>query len=275
MLGQSPLTFVVVPDNNYCENKGYSIREYDDFINTYKSISKSDAGFQGASNFLNRFLTEQGLSARVLEGIVNSETEGAGKAKYGELLSSLVKSGMIILYLDLKEEKQGVNKTVNWRLKVVDTLGDKNIAIMSGEGGGLTSQPMKNIFIESFMAKAPELTSKMADYFNDIMVNGRELNVNILLLPESGIKLDKETPDGLLTDAIKKWGTENSLNGAFNMSTDSSDIESINFKVRLPLSSKGEMDTYRWLYKFRKYLKGMGIPIREGFSEQNLEIVKE
>ena len=121
------------------------------------------------------------------------------------------------------------------------------------------------------------LLTQLNNHFNDVQTNGREITLQIRCWDSGMITLEEENEDGdELIDVIAEWVEDNTVNGAFNLASNTETRAKFE-QVRIPMfNEKGRaMDARMFANQLRKHLREQSIECKvmnKGLGEAVLVI---
>ena len=120
-------------------------------------------------------------------------------------------------------------------------------------------------------------STQLNNHFNDVQTNGREITLQIRCWDSGMITLEEENEDGdELIDVIAEWVEDNTVNGAFNLASNTETRAKFE-QVRIPMfNEKGRaMDARMFANQLRKHLREQSIECKvmnKGLGEAVLVI---
>lgn len=277
--GKKP-TIMVVPSDNFCIRNDYKLT-FDNQGSTetlpdYKAALQNDADLLLVIGKLNTLMAERGFPAKNLESeLKNIESESAEMSMLSskesgsdvaespiDILKRTAKAD-IIMQLTYTINKQGPKRSVTFNLQGIDAYTGKQIAGAQGTGSPSFTAETPLLLEEAVIAHLDNFNAQLQAYFEDIMLNGREIKVNIKVWDNAYIDLEEEYEiDGdylELTDVIDYWFGDNTVRGQYNFSDGSATFMKME-QVRIPVfyernGRERAMDARRWVGELRKYLR--------------------
>ncbi|MGV9003259.1 DUF6175 family protein [Flavobacterium sp.] len=127
----------------------------------------------------------------------------------------------IVLYVFWKINQIGPKKSVTFRLSGIDAGTNKPQATAEGTGNELIGSSLPVMLKTSILSHIDNFNAQLMTYFDELIVKGREISVEIQVYEGSSKKLNSEINDDgdELSDDIKKWMKANTVNGAFTPQT--------------------------------------------------------
>lgn len=111
---------------------------------------------------------------------------------------------------------------------------------------------------EAVLNNMDNFASQLQAHFDDLLTNGREVNLEILVFDNgSGQNLESEFGGEMLTDIIDEWMYNNTQEHRYNIS-DATENRMLLEQVRIPLyrSNGMPMDTRSFANNLRRFLRG-------------------
>ena len=127
----------------------------------------------------------------------------------------------IVLYVFWKINSIGPKKSITFRLSGIDAGTNKPQATADGTGNELIGATLPVMLKTSVLSHIDNFNAQLMTYFEEMIVKGREISVEIQVYDGAPKKLNSEiNEDGdELSDDIKKWMKANTVNGAFTPQT--------------------------------------------------------
>jgi len=274
-------TLMVVPADNWCYQNNYS-EPYDNQgvvkdIPSYRIALQRDTDLDLVITQINGMLSQRDFDAKNLKSQLD-KIEGAAmeeamrSSKYGgaevaespiDALKKVAKAD-IILKLGWTVNDDGMEKSVTFILKALDSYTGKQIAQASGTGAPDFSSPLPVLLEEAVASHIDAFLAELQTAFERWFEKGRECSVGIRVWDDWDYDLESEDfGDDELGFLIEQWMEDNTVNSAFT--TMDAEATMMNFEqVRIPMTyeRKGKvrgLDARRWAKDLSKYLKDMGI----------------
>jgi len=277
--GKKP-TIMVVPSDNFCITNNFKLtfdnQGATETLPNYKAALQNDADLLLVIGKMNTLMAERGFPAKNLESelksiesenaesnMLTSKESGSDVAESPiDILKRTAKAD-IIMQLTYTINKQGPKKSVTFNLQGIDAYTGKQIAGAQGTGSPSFTAETALLLEEAVIAHLDNFNSQLQAYFEDIMLNGREIKVNIKRWANADIDLEEEYDyDGEnleLKEIIENWMADNAIRGQYNLSDASENFMKFE-QVRIPVfyDYKGKeraMDANKWVGELRKLLK--------------------
>lgn len=274
MAGQAKKpTIMVIPADVWCSENGY-MTTYDNQgeatqVPDYEKAVQNDMDLVNAITKIGELMAERGLPLKDLASSVRSirqneaEDEMTVSRSSG---SSLAESPLekllnrakadILVELAWKINTVGPKKSVTYTLRGIDAYTNKQVAAAQGTGAPSFSAEIPVLIEEATLEKMDGFIAQLQAHFDDLLTNGREVNVNIRVFDNgSGLSLEDEYDGMELTDIIDDWMAQNTVQHRYSL-TDASDNVMRFEQVRIPLYRENgmPMDTRRFVTELRRYL---------------------
>ncbi len=266
-------TLMVIPGDTWCSQNGYmlsydmqgrtinlpdyerALQENMDLVNVITKIGElmADRGFP---------LKDMASSIRSInqnsvedEMTVSSRT---GSSLYQTPLDKLLDRAKadILVELSWKINKIGPKNSVTYTLRGIDAYTNKQIAATQGTGSQSFSAEIPILLEEAVIERMDNFTYQLQKHFDDILVNGREITLNIRMFDNgSGKTLEDECGDNELSEVIDDWIAQNTVNHRYNLLDATESVMHFE-QVRIPLyrSNGMPMDSRHFVTELRKYL---------------------
>jgi hypothetical protein len=171
----------------------------------------------------------------------------------------------IELHLYWKIETQGPKKRVtNFRIIGIDTYSNKQVADAIGSVDWVLSAQVSDaeLLYETVQSKMDQFERTLQTHFDDLLLNGREINFNVYLRDGWGKDFStEEFGDDELSYLIKVWLSKSTVQG--RTGTNSSTKTRLQYSgTRIPLYDSQNMaiNAADFARDFKRYLKSLGIP---------------
>lgn len=265
-------TVMVIPSLPWCKEHNYvktvtnqgSSREYPDYAK-----AAGDANLFAVITKIGELMAERGLilkdyasavrSAEQLSiesEMLTSSTSGASVAESPmDRLLNTAKADILV------EVGWGINTigpkhSITYNLRGIDAYTNNQVAAAQGTGAQSFSAEIPVLLEEAVISNIDQFTSQMQAHFDDLLTNGRSVNIVIQTFDnESGINLEKEYEGTELQEIIDSWMAENTVQGRYNLESATETTMLFN-NVRIPLFKPdgSAMDTRYFVSMLRKKL---------------------
>ncbi len=266
-------SLMVIPDDTWMTQNGYMTKVDNQGEETYvpdynKALNENpnlklvinkigglfaDRGF----NLVDLSAKLQSLKTKAAEDAVNTSKSGAAVATnpMDQLLQTARPDIAIRLLYKLKQT--GPKKSVTFDMTAIDAYTLENVANASGTGLPTIGGDEDALLEEAVLSHVDNFAESMQTYFDDIIENGRKINLDIKVWDSSDVDLEEEYDGTELGEIIDDWVNANTVNHRY--SNDGGTEHSIEFTgVRMPLyNEKGKANDARaFAQQLRKYLAG-------------------
>ena len=269
-------TLMVLPSDHWCstryftntiENQGKTVT-----INDYEAAFREDAELYSVANKIGEIMTAKGYPVKdymqEYKSIMDEQTEEeVTMSSMGamieetplDMLRSRVKYD-IELRVDwtIHQEKKG--RSVSISIAAIDTYSNKQVAAASGTCDA-ADKIIARLIEDALNKQMDNFATQLVNHFSDFAHNGREITLQIRTWDSGSITLEDENANGVaLIDVINAWVEDNTVNGSFNLTSNTESRAKFE-QVRIPmLSDKGRaMDARMFANQLRQYLKTQGI----------------
>ena len=283
-------TLMVLPSDHWCstryftntiENQGKTVT-----INDYEAAFREDAELYSVANKIGEIMTAKGYPVKdymqEYKSIMDEQTEeevtmssmGAMiEEKPLDMLRSRVKYD-IELRVDwtIHQEKKG--RSVSISIAAIDTYSNKQVAAASGTCEA-ADKIIARLIEDALNTQMDNFATQLVNHFSDLAHNGREITLQIRTWDSGSITLEDENAEGVaLIDMISSWVEDNTVAGAFNLTSNTESRAKFE-QVRIPmLNAKGRaMDARMFANQLRQYLKTQGVDskiMNKGLGEATL-----
>jgi len=234
IFGQTPVkkkpTIMCVPDRNWCFERGYKISFKDETRGTtkenpdYRKALDYDTELKEVLAQISQMFNEKGFTLQNLEAELNiveqklarTSTAGAYRGKevasnpYNDLMQQA--KADILINVRWKVNTFGPSRSITITLTAIDAYTGDEIAPITGTGQQVTTPELSILLQSAVLSVIEPLQNQMQMYFDDLFVNGRKINLNIVAWDE--INLEEEECNGKsLYNLITEWMEDNTKNG--------------------------------------------------------------
>lgn len=266
-------TIMVIPADVWCSENGYMTTYENQGVETtvpdYEKAVQNDMELMNTITKVGELMAERGLPLKDLASTIRSikqsnaedemttsKSSGAGLAESPlEKLLNRAKAD-ILVELSWSVNTVGPKKSVTYMLRGIDAYTNKQVAAAQGTGAPSFSAEVPVLVEEATLEKMDGFISQLQAHFDDLLANGREVNINIRVFDNgSGLSLEDEYDGMELTDVIDDWMAQNTVEHRYNLSDASENVMRFE-QVRIPLYRENgmPMDTRRFVTELRKYL---------------------
>lgn len=266
-------TIMVVPADVWCSENGY-MTTYDNqgdevSVPDYEKAVQNDMDLVNAITKIGELMAERGLPLKDLASTVRSIRQSSAEDEMTvnrSSGSSLAESPLdkllnrakadILVELAWKINTVGPKQSVTYTLRGIDAYTNKQVAAAQGTGAPSFSAEIPVLIEEATLEKMDGFIAQLQAHFDDLLTNGREVNVNIRVFDNgSGMSLEDEYDGYELIDIIDDWMAQNTVQHRYSL-TDATENMMRFEQVRIPLYRENgmPMDTRRFVTELRRYL---------------------
>ena len=274
MMGQAKKpTLMVIPADPWCTANGYMIEMEEQGKTTrvadYETAIQKDMDLFNVITKIGELMSDQGFPLKDLSQTVKSIKQSAAEDEMttsrtgGSTLAETPLDRLlnrakadILIELAWKVNTVGPKHSITYTLRGLDAYTNKQIAAAQGTGAPSFSAELPVLLEEAVVEKMDGFVSQLQAHFDDLMENGREVDIDVRIFDNgSGLSFEEEYNGEELTDIIDNWMAENTVNHRYNLS-DATDMVMRFEQVRIPLYRQNgrPMDTRQFVVELRKYL---------------------
>ena len=203
-------TIMVVPADVWCSENGY-MTTYDNqgdevSVPDYEKAVQNDMDLVNAITKIGELMAERGLPLKDLASTVRSIRQSSAEDEMTVSRSSgssLTESPLdkllnrakadILVELAWKINTVGPKQSVTYTLRGIDAYTNKQVAAAQGTGAPSFSAEIPVLIEEATLEKMDGFIAQLQAHFDDLLANGREVNVNIRVFYNgSGMSLEDE-----------------------------------------------------------------------------------
>jgi len=238
----------------------------------YKQAFEQDPGLVKVVSRINGLFTDRGIPTIDAQGIIKNieqnpvsentdkySASSLGYSKFSEY-SLIEKSGAdILVYVGYSEINNANERSLFYELYAIDNNTSKVIAKINENLKVLRSELISTALENAIVQKFDEFSKQFQNYFDDMIENGREINIKLSCSRDFDKNFQTETNDGvgsMLSEVITDWFNKNSVKGKFKIGSSTKD--NMRFEqVRIPLKDETgrSIDANDFLRRLRKFLK--------------------
>lgn len=267
-------SLIVVPGKTWCVANGYvneSNHQGRKITNPdYERAIGEDFDLVNVITKINELMAERGFPMKDLSASIGdlnqtemedemtvSTTSGAEIGETAlERLQRRAKAD-IMVEVAWKVNTTGPKKSVTYNLRGLDAYTNKQVAAAQGTGNPSFSVEVPILLEEAVLEKMDQFLSQLQAHFDDMVENGREVNLRLQVFNNgSGLSFEEEYNGSELSEIIDEWMDNNTVNHRYTL-TDSSENFMTFEQVRIPLyNEKGRaMDTRMFARNLQKFLQ--------------------
>jgi hypothetical protein len=274
MMGQvKKPTLMVVPADTWCSANGY-MTEFEEQGKTtrvadYEAAITENMDLYNVITKIGELMSEQGFPLKDMSQTVKNLKQSAAEDEMttsrtgGSTLAETPLDRLlnrakadIMIEVAWKVNKIGPKSSITYTLRALDAYSGEQIAAGQGTGAPSFSAELPVLLEEAVVEKMDGFLSQLQDHFNDLLENGRKVNIDVRIFDNgSGLSFEEEYNGEELTDIIDNWMAENTVNHRYNLS-DATDMMLHFENVRIPLyrANGRPMDTRQFVGDLRKFL---------------------
>lgn len=296
MFGQAKKPILmVVPSDNFCVQKGYSMtvnaNGIDQVLPDYKKALQSSDELRLVITKMGSIMADRGFPLKDLEQSLKSiESESAeismmqsksSGAAINETPIDILKrtaKADIILDLDFVVKRQGPNNFISFNLKGLDAYTNKQVAGVAGAGAPSSSASVDLLLEEAVLSHMDNFNDQLMTFFDDMFNNGREVKLIIRVWDNADVDLEQDFDVNGTTDMlsfhIENWMAENTVSGRFS-TVDATETMMRFEQARIPTTfirngREMAMDTRRFASNLNRYLAGEPFNIESKIYQRGL-----
>lgn len=267
-------TIMVIPADVWCANNGYMQSYETQGVKTdvpdYKAALQNDMDLVNVITKIGELMAERGFPLKDLSSTIRSMEQSSAE---NEMLTSSTSGAMlaetpyekvvnrakadILVEVTWKINETGPRRSVTYTLRGLDAYTNKQVAAATGTGDPSLAAETPVLLEEAVLNNMDNFTSQLQAHFDDLMTNGREVALEILVFDNgSGLNLESEFDGEMLTDIIDNWMYDNTQEHRYNLS-DATENHMLLEQVRIPLyTDRGRpMDTRAFANNLRRFLR--------------------
>ena len=267
-------TIMVIPADVWCANNGYMQSYETQGVKTdvpdYKAALQNDMDLVNVITKIGELMAERGFPLKDLSSTIRSMEQSSAE---NEMLTSSTSAAMlaetpyekvvnrakadILVEVTWKINETGPRRSVTYTLRGLDAYTNKQVAAATGTGDPSLAAETPVLLEEAVLNNMDNFTSQLQAHFDDLMTNGREVTLEVLVFDNgSGLNLESEFDGEMLTDIIDNWMYDNTQEHRYNLS-DATENHMLLEQVRIPLyTDRGRpMDTRAFANNLRRFLR--------------------
>ena len=265
-------TIMVVPSDNWCfqnnhitlyDNQGTKVRVPD-----FLQALQTDPDLLNVISKINILMSDRGFPLKNLESEIKSISQSnaemsmlQSRTSGAEIIESPIDQlrrtarADIIMQLTWKVNQTGPKRSITYNLQGLDAFTNKQVAGAQGTGNQSFSAETPVLLEEAVMAHMDNFCDQLQKHFDDLLTNGREVNLNVNVFNSSPVDLETEFDGKELSEIIDNWMAEHTVNGRYNLTNSSENYMKFE-QVRIPLyDERGRaFDTYAFARNLRTFL---------------------
>ncbi len=266
-------TLMILPSDNWCVQR-YFMTEFDNQgtkqkVPNYKQAFQEDTEIGQVISKIGSLMIDKGfplkdaeqeikaIEARTAEdNMTSSTTSGSSLAESPlDKLKNKAKAD-IIIQIWWKVNKTDQGKSTSFVLEAFDAYTSKRIASASGNGTPNNADIVPVLLEKAIVSYIDPFAAQLQSHFDDLLTNGREVILTVKRWENWDKNLETEINGDEITDHIKKWLDENTVQKRYNMS-DATENKIRFEQVRIPVFDKDNnpLDARQFAKGLQKYLK--------------------
>lgn len=267
-------TIMVIPAEAWCASNGYMLSYEAQGVKTdvpdYKKALQNDINLFNVITKISELMAERGFPLKDFSSTIKSieqssaenqmltsSTSGASLAETPyEQLGNMAKADIIVELL-WTINVVGPKRSVTYTLSGKDAYTNKPVASTTGTGAPSLAAEIPVLLEEAVLNRMDYFTSQLQEHFDDLLTNGREVNVEVLVFNNgSGKNLETEFSGEMLSDIIDEWMYNNTQEHRYNISV-ATENRMLLEQVRIPLYRDNgmPMDTRSFANNLRRFLR--------------------
>lgn len=267
-------TIMVIPAEAWCANNGYMLSYEAQGVKTdvpdYKKALQNDINLFNVITKISELMAERGFPLKDFSSTIKSieqssaenqmltsSTSGASLAETPyEQLGNMAKADIMVELL-WTINVVGPKRSVTYTLSGKDAYTNKPVASTTGTGAPSLAAEIPVLLEEAVLNKMDNFTSQLQAHFDDLLTNGREVNVEVLVFNNgSGKNLETEFDGEMLSDIIDEWMYNNTQEHRYNISV-ATENRMLLEQVHIPLYRDNgmPMDTRSFANNLRRFLR--------------------
>lgn len=267
-------TIMVIPADAWCASNGYVLSYEAQGVKTdvpdYKKALQNDINLFNVITKISELMAERGFPLKDFSSTIKSieqssaenqmltsSTSGASLAETPyEQLGNMAKADIMVELL-WTINVVGPKRSVTYTLSGKDAYTNNVIASTTGTGAPSLAAEIPVLLEEAVLNKMDNFTSQLQEHFDDLLTNGREVNVEVLVFNNgSGKNLETEFSGEMLSDIIDEWMYNNTQEHRYNISV-ATENRMLLERVRIPLYRDNgmPMDTRSFANNLRRFLR--------------------
>ncbi len=267
-------TIMVIPADVWCSSNGYMMtfenQGTTSRIPDYHRAVQENEDLVNVITKVGELMAERGLPLKDLASSIRSinqssiENEMTTSRTSGAVISETPLDRLltrakadILVELTWKINTVGPKNSVTYTLRGLDAYTNKQIAATQGTGAASFSAEIPVLLEEAVLEHMDNFISQLQAHFDDLLTNGREVNLEIRTFDNGADYSMENEYDGMeLSEVIDNWVAENTVEHRYNL-TDATENMMLFEQVRIPLyrANGMPMDTRHFANELRKYLR--------------------
>lgn len=285
-------TIMVIPSDHWCTSR-YFTKVMDNqgkkvTINDYEAAFREDAELYSVAAKIGEIMAADGYPVKdymqEYKSLIDEQTEEeVTLSNMGSMIEETPLDMLrrrvkydIELRVDWTINQEAKGHSVSLNIAAIDTYSNKQVAAANGTGKAVDKIVVR-LIENALKEQMKSFSTQLNNHFNDVQKNGREISLQIRCWDSGMITLEEENENGdELIDVIAEWVEDNTVNGAFNLASNTETRAKFE-QVRIPMfNEKGRaMDARMFANQLRKHLREQSIACKvmnKGLGEAVLVI---
>lgn len=269
-------TIMVIPSDHWCSTRYFiTVIENQDkkvTVNDYEAAFREDTELYSVAAKIGEIMAANGYPVKdymqEYKSLMDEQTEEeVTMSSMGSMLEEtpldMLRSRVkydIELRVDWMVHQEKNGRSVSVSIAAIDTYSNKQVAAASGTCNA-ADKIIARLIEDALNKQMGGFTQQLNNHFADLTNNGREITLQIRVWDSGSITLEDEKAEGVaLIDMISSWVEDNTVAGAFNLTSNTESRAKFE-QVRIPmLNDKGRaMDARMFANQLRQYLKTQGV----------------
>jgi hypothetical protein len=241
-------------------------------VNDYEAAFREDTELYSVANKIGEIMAANGYPVKdymqEYKSLMDEQTEEkVTMSSMGsmieetplDMLRSRVKYD-IELRVDWMVHQEKNGRSVSVSIAAIDTYSNKQVAAANGICNA-ADKIIARLIEDALNKQMGGFIQQLNNHFADLTQNGREITLQIRVWDSGSITLEDEKAEGVaLIDMISSWVEDNTVAGAFNLTSNTESRAKFE-QVRIPmLNAKGRaMDARMFANQLCQYLKTQGV----------------
>ena len=264
-------TIMVIPSDHWCstryfttviENQGKKVT-----VNDYEAAFREDAELFLVASKIGEIMSNrdypvkdfmQEYKSLMDEAVEEEVTQSSMGAMLTETPLDMLRRRVkydIELRVDWTTAKSNGSTSLSLSIAAIDTYSNKQVAAANAVEI-MDSLPIALQIDKMLTKQMDQFSRQLTSHFSDAQAYGREITLQLRIWDNSDITLEDEYDDEELIDVISDWMVRNTVDGSFNLSSNT-EMRAKYEQVRIPMfNDKGRaMDARMFATNLRKFLK--------------------
>lgn len=272
-------SLMVMPSAQWCNQHGFGqtiTKENgrEKFLVDYQKALLNSSDLKGVIAEIGMVMQDRGFMLKDLESYLQSQEIDEAFNSAGDIDLEMDGQDMILasagpdiaLEVEYSIQTLGPRKTLEYKLTAKDAYTNKQVATTGIQNYGpvVSTIPTSGLIKAAIQGSIDRFNEQLAQHFEDMRDNGREVSVQILTASgwEDGLETEVEGEE--LSDIVDEYFRDACVNGRYHKQAGSKN-RIIYDAIRMPLFNDKEqgIQAEDWLKKgIRKALRAKGIPCK-------------